>query len=1264
MAVDPNRVQAVFLEAAEQPDPAERAAILDRRCAADGELRRRVEALLRAHDRPDDRLDRPAVGRADLAETAAAPHDPAAVLSPATVDGHAPQPSRERPLPAIAGYEILGELGRGGMGVVYRARQVRLNRPCVLKMILAGAHADAEAALRFLAEAEAVARVQHSNVVQIHHIGEADGLPYFELEYVDGGSLDKALDGTPWPARRAAGLVEALARGVAEAHRLGIVHRDLKPGNVLLAAEGTPKITDFGLAKSLATDSGLTRTDSIMGSPGYMAPEQAAGKAREVGPPADIYALGAILYELLTGRPPFQGTTVLETLEQVKATEPVPPARLVPGLPRDVETVALKCLQKEPARRYDSAAALADDLRRFLDGEPIVARPVPPWERAWRWCRRHPAPAALTAAVVLVAALGLAGILWQWREAVRARDLASKRAVAEAEARRDAETTLVDMYATSGIAAGDQGEHARAALWFANAARRAAADPDRRQSNAIRARTWGRRAPRPLRAVVADGSWPVGLVLHPGGRYLLTAAVVNGNDRLIDHSLWDLEAEQAVPFPGGSTTVRAASWSPDGNTLAVGLKDGDVVVAGFPGGDGPTRIPFPPNIRRLAYSPDGRFLAIAGGKSARVWDVRSRAFATPELVHPAVVTTLAFHPEGRLLATGCLDQQARLFAVPGDAGGDPLWSPVPHQQLGGTVWYREFGSPPAFVNGGRELITYGGEGRLAWRAVETGAEVRTRDFPDWNRGIASTAPSPDGQYLALLGVQRPTVRLVEVATGRLVAPVLEHKNTVMGAAFSPDGRTLATSSTDATVRLWAVPGGEPLARPLDLHRTVHLVAFSPRGRSLVTQDFDLVRLWTLPEEGVSMAHAPLDGRNSFVALSPDGALAIPTGMTYLIYRELRSTRAYHVATGRPAGPPLRTAGHVADAAFSPDGRSVALLGGLDAPSPEAQEVGVHDWASGRRAWRAALPSEPRSVSYRPDGRRLAVLCGGGELLVFDAGTGGELRRWRAHDAEPAHHWINNGKVGFSPDGRSVLTWGMGNDLRVWEADAGRLRYPPVRHRDKCHDVQFSPDGRLMALASYDRSVRVRDFATGTVVAELSDHPDLVYSADFSPDARLLVTACRDRTVRVWDWRAGRLACPPFEHAKDAVAAIFTPDGRLVLSAGADGTVRAWDWRTGKPITPPLTIGGEFLSIAVTPSGTHAVVAGSHDALSVLNLGELAPAALDPAALCRWAELLAGQRLHEGGGPVNLSAAEWLDRWRASPRPSLADVVGPPGASGE
>jgi WD40 repeat protein len=1166
------------------------------------------------------------------------------------VDESEPTP-RGLPLPAVDGYEVLGELGRGGMGVVYRARNVLLNRQCVLKMILAGDHADARAIARFRGEAEAVARLQHPNVVQIHHIGEAAGLPFFELEYVAGGSLDCRLDGTPWPPRRAAEMAEALARGIAEAHRLGIVHRDLKPANVLLAADGTPKITDFGLAKSLTGHSDLTQTGAIVGSPGYMAPEQAEGKNRAVGPLADVYALGAILYELLTGRPPFRGATVLETLQQARTAEPVPPARLVPSLPRDIETIALKCLQKEPGKRYESAAALGDDLRRFLGGEPIVARPVGPIERAARWCRRHPAPAALTAAVVVVAALGLVGVLWQWNEAVRARDLASQRAIAEAEARKQAETTLVDMYTTSGIQAGDQGEHWRAALWFANAARLSKADPDRQRANAIRARTWGRRALTPLHALVADGSWPGGLVFHPGGHYLIITTVIDGKTRDASHTLWDMDTEQALPFPGGLKDAPAAAWSPDGRTLAVGRPDGDVIVAGFPGGEEAPRIPFPGRVRLLTYSADGRYLAIAGGNTTRVWDCRASAFATPELVHPAAVTTLAFHPDGRSLATGCRDNLARLFAVPSDAG-KPLWPAVPHIQTEASAWYTAFCSPPLFVDKGRGLITYGGKGGLTWRAIETGAEVRTLDSPEVSGRIAAAKLSPDGRYLAVFGVQFPgVIRLFEAARGRPIGPVLEHKNTVFDAAFSPDGGTLVTSSSDGTARLWAVPGGEPLTRPLDLHRTVQRVGFAPDGRSLVTQDGELVRLWALPQEAVPIVRLPLDRGNSFAVLSTDGALAIPTGMSFGP-RVLRGMRAYRVATGEAAGPPLRPGGLIVDAAFSPNGRSVATLDARttldprDPPAPDAQEVRVWDWTSGQRQWRAALPSEPRSLSYRPDGLRLAVLCGGGELIVFDPGEGREVLRWQSHEPERAAHWVNNGKVAFSPDGGSLLTWGMGNDVRVWEPDTGRLRYPPLLHKDKCHDLQFSPDGRSMALASYDHSVRVRDLTTGTVLAELPDHPDQVYSASFSPDGRLLVTACRDRTVRVWDWRAGRLACPSFEHEKDAMAALFTPDGRWVLSASDDGTARAWDWRTGKPVTPPLAVGGSAMTLAVTPDGKHAVVGGFQSALAVLDLGELARADADPDALCLWAELLAGQRLHEGGGTVNLSAAEWIERWRS------------------
>ncbi len=331
--------------------------------------------------------DSPSAGRRTVAD------DPEAAV--------APRPT----LPVVPGYEILGEVGNGGMGVVYKARHLGMKRLTALKMLQAAVAGPREAA-RFRGEAEALARLEHPNIIRIYEVGEFEGRPYFALEFVTGGSLEKKLRGAPQPARQAAALVETLARAVQAAHERGVIHRDLKPANVLLTSDGAPKITDFGLAKRLDADAAQTRTGDILGTPSYMAPEQARGRNDAVGPSTDVYALGALLYELLTGRPPFKGETVWDTLEQVVKQEPAAPRQLAPRTPHDLETICLKCLSKEPTRRYRSAVALAEDLRRFVSGEPILARPTPAWERGWKWVRRRPAAAtAVAVAAVLTTAL-------------------------------------------------------------------------------------------------------------------------------------------------------------------------------------------------------------------------------------------------------------------------------------------------------------------------------------------------------------------------------------------------------------------------------------------------------------------------------------------------------------------------------------------------------------------------------------------------------------------------------------------------------------------------------------------------------------------------------------------------------------------------------------------------------------------------------------------------------------------------------------------
>jgi hypothetical protein len=415
----------------------EQAAFLGKLRADNPELCREVESLL-AQQQPTPRLEAPPLRLLEALHTM-----PAAAREPA-----------EPKLPDVPGYEVHERLGRGSMGVVYRARHVALDRVVALKLLRAGAQADAEDLLRFRTEAEAAARLHHPNIVQIYEVGRHDGQAYLSLEYVAGGGLDWFLAGTPQPARPAAEVVEKLARTMDYAHGRGILHRDLKPANVLLAFsrelpasvtaalagssrlnEAVPKISDFGLAKRLHAGAGQTQTGAVLGTPSYMAPEQAAGR-KEVGPAADIYALGAILYEMLTGRPPFRGPSAYETLLQVREAEPVAPSRLQPNLPRDLETICLTCLQKAPAKRYGSAAALADDLRRYLDGRPIRARPVGRLERAWRWCRRNPKDAAFAGAGVLallLAAVAYLGVASARHAAEQERRDRQARATTEAE---------------------------------------------------------------------------------------------------------------------------------------------------------------------------------------------------------------------------------------------------------------------------------------------------------------------------------------------------------------------------------------------------------------------------------------------------------------------------------------------------------------------------------------------------------------------------------------------------------------------------------------------------------------------------------------------------------------------------------------------------------------------------------------------------------------------------------------------------------------
>jgi eukaryotic-like serine/threonine-protein kinase len=1037
-------------------------------------------------------------------------------------------------VPYFGDYELQGEIARGGMGVVYRARQISLNRPVALKLILASQLANETEVRRFYGEAEAAANLDHPNIVPIYEVGAHEGQHYFSMKLIEGESLSRQIDELIHKPRRAATLLATVARAVHRAHQRGIIHRDLKPSNILIDRDGQPHVTDFGLAKRIEADpdSRLTQSGAIMGTPSYMPPEQAAGRVRQLTTAVDVYSLGAILYELLTGRPPFQGESVMNTLIQVRDCEPRRPRSLNPQADRDLETISLKCLEKDPAGRYGSAEALAEDLERWLNHEPIRARPVSAPERVAKWVKRRPAIAALGLTIVVLAVAGVTGVLLQWQRSVTARNEALRSDALARAAQAGARAAQAEARAAQTEADKNRELAALQAQYryfnlikMADRYVRASNVPQAEQLLAacpteLRAWEWGylERLCRPeQRSIAGDGA-----LFSADGRFLAINDGAKATVTLLDTKTW----MTARVFQGLDSQIACFAFSPDGKLLAAAGVDKTIKVwnaadarelATLKGHAGDF-------VLDLAFSPDGKLLASAGARhnqiqggvmadEVRIWDIAQTKMvrAIPDAGH-----SVAFNPDGTRMAV-CTERTAPIMGKTGVMGRALQ---VLDAKTGSVVW-----TIP----------------------IDVGSETELHY-------------SPDGKLLASSNGRTGEVRIRDAANGKLLQTLRGHKDAVTCLAFSADGKRLATGGSDTAVKIWSLTDGRELAVYHGHTDHVTTVAFASDGKTLASADGrGSVRIWDATSEPGTRILPTAELGPVVSVLSHDGKqLAMLRPQSFAVHLAVVESE-----TGRLLHS-LRTfsAFHGFDAAikvcFTPDGRSLASTDGKNL-------VQLWDLTTGGE--QASLKGHSHRVTalaFSPDGQTLATADEGKSVKLWDVANGREQ--------QTLHSEFSPLALVYSPDGGRLTVTGHAEArtekvseniepviLRgkgaVWDLASARVLFPLPDHGVQTVAVSFSPDGKRLATASWDGTARIIDASDGKELHHLGGHIGYVLGVAFSPDGRRLATCGNDETIKLWDVATGQEVLE-LGDGKIVEQIGFNSDGTQIVAVN-QGRVKLW-----------------------------------------------------------------------------------------------------------
>ncbi len=1123
--------KAIFIAALDRPPGADRSAYLDGACGGRADLRRRVEALLAAHDRADEVLG-PAPGPtavdSENAATTAAPSDSPTIeatqsdtVGPgsleATIDaadrhdarvnglGPAADPARGARIHYLGDYEILGELGRGGMGVVFRARQVTLNRPVALKVIRSGLLAGDDELRRFQNEAEAVAMLDHPGIVPVHEVGEHDGRRYFSMKLIEGSSLHASIEKYRDRPRDAARLVAEAAEAVAHAHSRGILHRDIKPANILVDAEGRPHVTDFGLAKRLTDDAEITQSGAILGTPAYMSPEQAEGRRGTITTATDVYGLGCVLYALLAGKAPFGGDSVLDTLKAVREQAPEPPTRSNAGVPRDLETICLKCLHKDPRGRYPTAQSLADDLRAWLEHRPIAARRVGAAGRVWLWSRRRPALAGLAAVLALsIVGAGIFTLIYARQQADRAR--AERALRIEADRQRD-------------LADHERDRAARQAyVSNVNLAWREWQD-----ANPVRTREL-LEATRPAPTAVPD--------LRGFEWYYL--------DELNRAPAWthvpkDCIGSHVAFDPAGSwVAVDLAPRKAAANHVAIlDVRTGNLIrtLAG--------RTPF----RALAATrADNLIVTLHDDKTAAYIDVatgeeRQRLFSP---ARPTDEVSLSFSNDRRYLARWTSKASARPAQLSAE-----LWDVSARKKVGEPAF------PPGIRISSRFDLSPDGKHMVAAGAglsffdIATGKLERSIDESEL---LADVAYSPDGRLIAGVSFDG-WIGLWDAATGRRGKTLVGHRGEVHRVEFSRDGKRLVSAGRDRIVRIWDVAAGSLLLELRGHGSEVWDAAFAPDGRYVASVGFHdgAVKLWRTGRapESIELVHDPAFSGSMppyDVAFSPDGRiLAAARASGDLQAWDLgRGTSLYRIENRDMNG-----RGWVA---FGPGSDMLATL-------DPRRSILLRNPTTGAEI-RSLDSSENSLVGvFSPNGRLLAAADGrAGKIRIWEAATGQLVATLEGHP-QPF------GCLAFSRDGSRLASGCYDNTVTVWDLPARKELAVYRGHSAGIASVDFSPDGQSVASSSLDSrthgEVHIWDASTGRATRILRGHAAFVKRLAFLPAGRRLATLGDDGVLKIWDVESGQQTLSIAAHERNGLGLAVSPDGRRLATSGADGSVRVW-----------------------------------------------------------------------------------------------------------